>query len=114
MAFGDGRKPWDAATLDRGWADRPDVVVPILRSGILARQFCERVACAHVDAVFERCIYLRSGDDFVCIGEPGIGNGPDNVDWTSLGSAASPVPGWRGSLDLLASISRSGTPFGSR
>jgi Protein of unknown function (DUF2877) len=57
-------------------ANRPDVVVPILRSGILARQFCERVTFAQVEAVFERCFYLRSGDDFVCIGEPDIGNGP--------------------------------------
>src|SRR3954465_7981668 len=57
-------------------ANRPDVVVPILRSGILARQFCERVTFANVEAVFERCFYLRAGDDFVCIGEPNIGNGP--------------------------------------
>jgi hypothetical protein len=26
--------------------------------------------------VFERSLYLRHGDDFVCIGESGIGNGP--------------------------------------
>src|SRR3954453_17291029 len=57
-------------------ANRPGVVVPILRSGILARQFCERVSFANVEAVFERCFYLRSADDFVCIGEPNIGNGP--------------------------------------
>jgi hypothetical protein len=54
----------------------PDLVVPILRSGILARDFCDRVGFANVEAVFERCFYLRSGDDFVCIGEPDIGNGP--------------------------------------
>jgi hypothetical protein len=57
-------------------ANRPDAVIPILRSGILACEFCERVAIANVEAVFERCVYLRSGDDFVCIGEPDIGNGP--------------------------------------
>jgi hypothetical protein len=57
-------------------AARPDIVVPVLRAGILARQFCERVAVANVEAVFDRCLYLRSGDDFVCIGEPDIGNGP--------------------------------------
>ena len=54
----------------------PDPVVPILRSGILARDFCDRIGFASVEAVFERCLYLRSGDDFVCIGEPDIGNGP--------------------------------------
>jgi len=56
--------------------DPPEVVVPILRSGILAQQFCERVAFANVEAVFERCLYLHGGGDFVCIGEPDIGNGP--------------------------------------
>ena len=30
----------------------------------------------HVEAVFERSFYLRSGDDFICVGEPDIGNGP--------------------------------------
>src|SRR5687767_7999604 len=50
--------------------------VPIVRSGALAREFCRQVAHAEVAAVFERSIYLRSGDMFVCLGEPGIGNGP--------------------------------------
>jgi Protein of unknown function (DUF2877) len=66
----------EAVTFDRTLADRLDVVVPILRSGVLAREFCRDATFAKVEAVFERCIYLRSGDDFVCIGEPGIGNGP--------------------------------------
>jgi hypothetical protein len=57
-------------------ADFPAVVVPILRSGVLARQFCQRIAFGNVEAVFGRCLYLRFGDDFVCIGEPDIGNGP--------------------------------------
>jgi uncharacterized protein DUF2877 len=57
-------------------ADHLDIVVPILRSGVLARQFCERVAFANVEAVFERCLYLRCDGDFVCIGDPDIGNGP--------------------------------------
>jgi hypothetical protein len=57
-------------------ADHADVVVPILRSGMLAREFCRRHARAQVEAVFERSFYLRSGDDFVCVGEPDIGNGP--------------------------------------
>ena len=51
-------------------------VVPILRSGVLAQQFCDRVAQATVEAVFARSLYLRAGDDFICIGEPDIGNGP--------------------------------------
>jgi Protein of unknown function (DUF2877) len=53
-----------------------DIIVPILRSGILARECCRRGRHAEVEAVFERSIYLRSGDMFVCIGEPSIGNGP--------------------------------------
>ncbi|MEJ0079242.1 MAG: DUF2877 domain-containing protein [Alphaproteobacteria bacterium] len=66
----------DTATRDHRSAGGPLVVVPILRSGVLARQFCERVVFANVEAVFERCLYLRSGDDFICIGDPEIGNGP--------------------------------------
>jgi hypothetical protein len=57
-------------------ADRPDAIVPILRSGVLAREFCQRIAFANVEAVFGRCLYLRCGDAFVSIGEPDIGNGP--------------------------------------
>ena len=53
-----------------------EVVVPILRSGVLAREFCRRHARATIEAVFERSFYLRSGDEFICVGEPDIGNGP--------------------------------------
>ena len=53
-----------------------EVVVPILRSGVLAREFFRRHAHAQVEAVFERSFYLRSGGDFICVGEPDIGNGP--------------------------------------
>lgn len=56
--------------------NRPDVIVPILRSGILAREFCRSHARANVDAVFERSLYLRAGDEFICLGQPAIGNGP--------------------------------------
>jgi hypothetical protein len=56
--------------------DGPEIIVPILRSGILAREFCRRGAHAEVEAVFERSFYLRSGDMFVCVGEPAIGDGP--------------------------------------
>jgi hypothetical protein len=56
--------------------DRADVVVPILRSGVLAQDLCRRHARATVEAVFERSFYLRAGDEFICVGEPDIGNGP--------------------------------------
>jgi hypothetical protein len=52
------------------------VIIPILRSGVLAREFCRRVALANVEAVFERSFYLRSGDQFICVGGPDIGDGP--------------------------------------
>src|SRR6185295_7044145 len=65
----------DATTRDPG-PDGRLVVVPISRSGALARQFCQSVERANVEAVFERSFYLRCGDDFMCIGEPAIGNGP--------------------------------------
>lgn len=50
--------------------------IPILRIGVLARQFCRDHARANVEAVFERSFYLRAGDDFICVGAPDIGNGP--------------------------------------
>jgi hypothetical protein len=48
----------------------------ILRPGLLAQQFCRSVARAHVEAVFERSLYLRHGDAFICLGGLDIGNGP--------------------------------------
>jgi hypothetical protein len=54
----------------------PQVTVPILRAGNLAQEFCQSVARANVEAVFERCFYLRRGGEFICVGEPEIGNGP--------------------------------------
>ena len=71
-----GEQRRDAALPDRRSLAYPDVAIPILRSGILARKFCQGVSFATLEAVFQRCVYLRSGDDFVCIGEPDIGNGP--------------------------------------
>jgi hypothetical protein len=56
--------------------DDPDIMVPIVRSGILAREFCRDAAHAEVAAVFERSLYLRREDMFVCLGEPAIDNGP--------------------------------------
>jgi hypothetical protein len=51
-------------------------VVPILHAGVLARRFCNPGCNAEVEAVFEQSFYLRSGDAFVCVGGPTIGNGP--------------------------------------
>jgi hypothetical protein len=73
---GDARHDRGLTGLDPGPAHHPDVIVPILRSGILAQQFCRRVARANVEAVFQRSFYLRCGDEFICVGQPDIGNGP--------------------------------------
>jgi hypothetical protein len=50
-----------------------------MRSGVLVEKFCAAGACANVEAVFGRSFYLRSGDAFVCVGAPAIGNGPLNL-----------------------------------
>src|SRR4051812_49817806 len=62
--------------LDPDLSGGPEVTVPILRAGVLAQEFCQSIARANVEAVFERCFYLRSGGEFICVGEPDIGNGP--------------------------------------
>jgi hypothetical protein len=55
----------------------PDTaVVPIVCCGVLAAETCRRGGDLTVAAVFERCIYLRSGATFLCVGEPALGNGP--------------------------------------
>jgi hypothetical protein len=51
-------------------------VVPIVRAGALAREMCRRGGRGEVAAVFARSLYVRIGDEFLCIGEPAIGNGP--------------------------------------
>jgi hypothetical protein len=56
--------------------DTTSDVASIVRSGVLAREFCQQNAHAEVAAVFERSLYLRSADAFVCLGAPAIGNGP--------------------------------------
>jgi hypothetical protein len=53
-----------------------DGAVAVLRAGVVARDFCRRGGDAEVAAVFERSFYLRSGKEFICIGEPAVGNGP--------------------------------------
>jgi len=53
--------------------------VPIVRSGILAREFCATHGAAEVAAVYERSLYLRADDAFVCIGELVVGNGPSSL-----------------------------------
>ena len=65
--------------------------IPILRSGLLAQQFCRSVARAQVEAVFERSLYLRHHDAFICIGASGIGNGP----LTLIGDIGVPSPALR-------------------
>jgi uncharacterized protein DUF2877 len=50
--------------------------VAITRAGVVARDACRRGGHGEVAAVFERSWYLRLGEDFICIGEPAIGNGP--------------------------------------
>jgi hypothetical protein len=59
------RPPLDGAT-----------TIPVRRAGIVAAELCRIPGRAEVAAVFERSFHLRSGDLFVCIGEPAIGNGP--------------------------------------
>jgi hypothetical protein len=71
---------------------RPDVIA-VLRSGLLAENFCRRGGDAEVAALFQRSFYLRVGDTFVCVGASGIGNGPltliadigGSVRWADLG-----------------------------
>ncbi|MBV8753050.1 MAG: DUF2877 domain-containing protein [Hyphomicrobiales bacterium] len=53
--------------------------VQVVRAGIIARDICRRGARGEVAAVFERSLYWRIGDDFICIGEPAIGNGPTTL-----------------------------------
>jgi hypothetical protein len=60
----------------RAPVDGSTLVVPILRAGVVAMEFCKALARAEVAAAFERSFYLRAGDLFVCVGEPAIGNGP--------------------------------------
>ena len=63
----------DASVLDPDLTDHSELTVPILRAGVLAQEFCRSVARANVEAVFERCFYLRSGDEFICVGKPAVG-----------------------------------------
>src|SRR5437899_730756 len=65
---------WLASRAPQGDGNESVLIVPIVRSGILAREFCRHGA--DIAAVFDRSFYLRSGDMFICVGEPAIGNGP--------------------------------------
>src|SRR4051812_15460382 len=65
-----------STVLDAQAPAHPHVIVPILCSGLLAREFCRTRTIAKVEAVFERSFYLRSGDEFICVAEADIGNGP--------------------------------------
>lgn len=59
-----------------GLRNDEEVFIPIRRAGLVAAEFCKMSGGAEVAAVFERSFYLRSGDLFVCVGEPAIRNGP--------------------------------------
>src|SRR5260370_23757020 len=48
----------------------------MVRCGVVAWEFVRLERAAEVAAVFDRSLYLRSGEKFVCIGGPTIGNGP--------------------------------------
>src|ERR1043166_4997719 len=56
--------------------DAVGIAIPIVRSGIPAGEFCRRTTRADIAAVFDRSFYLCSGDTFICVGDPAIGNGP--------------------------------------
>jgi Protein of unknown function (DUF2877) len=53
--------------------------VPVRRAGVLARDICRRGGRGEIAAVFERSLYLRIGEEFICVGEPAIGNGPTTL-----------------------------------
>jgi Protein of unknown function (DUF2877) len=62
------------------FADALDVcTVPVRRAGVLARDICRGGGRGEIAAVFERSLYLRIGEEFICIGEPAIGNGPTTL-----------------------------------
>ncbi len=70
-------RPWiPASQASPGLRNDGRIVIPIRRAGIVAAEFCKTPARAEVAAVFTRSFHLRSGDLFVCIGEPAVGNGP--------------------------------------
>ena len=51
----------------------------IISIGVNAAKTLRTATQLHVVGTFERSFYLRSGDAFVCVGEPSIGNGPLNA-----------------------------------
>lgn len=59
-----------------GFRNDGEVAILIRRAGALAAEFCKNPVRAEVAAAFARSFYLRSGDLFVCVGEPAIRNGP--------------------------------------
>jgi len=56
-----------------------DRSVAVKRAGVVARAVCRRGGRGEVAAVFERSLYLQLGDDFICIGDPAIGDGPTTL-----------------------------------
>ena len=67
--------------------------------GLHAQCFVRRHTRARVAAVFARSLHLAAGNDFLCIGDSSIGNGPLNAivapgDWTRLGTTTSASGTW--------------------
>jgi Protein of unknown function (DUF2877) len=54
--------------------------LPIVRCGAIARDVLSHAGETRVIALFERCFYLACPSGIVCIGTPGIGAGPINVE----------------------------------
>lgn len=54
--------------------------LPILRCGAIAREVLAHDGETRVIARFDRCFYLACPSGIVCIGTPGIGAGPINVE----------------------------------
>jgi hypothetical protein len=77
-----------------------EIVMPVLRAGVLARNLCRRRARGHVAAVFARSFHIRVGAAFLCVGEPAIGNGP----WTLIAELGTPLAMLRLSGDLSVVI----------
>jgi len=86
----------------------PEIAVPIHSYGLLAHRFCQDVAFAKVEAVLDRCVYLRAGGEFICIGDRRIGNGP-----VTLTSSHFPVPSFRLSAGQVGCIDSQSIAIGT-
>jgi uncharacterized protein DUF2877 len=53
--------------------------IPVVRAGVVAREVCRCGGRGAVATVFERSFYVRIGEEFLCIGEPALANGPTTL-----------------------------------